>query len=101
MQIDKLSSFNKQFFQRIVGLRIKQKRETLGFTRAHIAGLMALTPKALQMIETGQKNLTQEHFEFFVSYFSLDPNELQEMSRITHVQYLMDVYKEIDEDFPA
>ncbi len=101
MQLEKLSVFNKRLFQKIVGLHIKQKREKFGYSREQIAELASQTPKSLQMIESGQKNLTQEQFEFFIGYFSIQTSELKEMSRITHVQYLMDVYKEIDEDFPV
>lgn len=101
MQIDKLSSFNKRFFKKILGLQIQCKRHELDYTHEHVADLLGLSPKAVKMIENGQKSITQDLFETLIDVFRLEPNELLEMSRITHVQYLMSLYKEIDENFPA
>ena len=101
MQIDKLSSFNKRFFKKILGLQIQQKRHEFGYSYEHVAGLLGLTAKTVKMIESGQKGVTQDLFELLIEVFKLEPNELLEMSRITHVQYLMSLYKEIDENFPA
>ncbi|MBL7542928.1 MAG: hypothetical protein JNL11_03885 [Bdellovibrionaceae bacterium] len=101
MQIDKLSSFNKRFFKKILGLHISQKRREMCRSYEDVSLATGLSPRVLRMIETGHKNLSQEQFDFFISYFELDSNSLIEMSRITHVQYLMSLYKEIDENYPA
>lgn len=101
MQIDKLSSFNKRFFKKILGLQIQQKRHELGYSHEFVSDLLGLTPKAIKMIESGQKCVTQDLFELLIEVFKIDSDELLEMSRITHVQYLMSLYKEIDENFPA
>lgn len=100
VQIDKLSSFNKRFFKKIFGLQIKRRREELGYSLEYVAELLGLTSRTFKMIEAGQKNISQHDFEALVDTFNLDSTELLEMSRITHVQYLMSLYKEIDENFP-
>lgn len=101
MQIDKLSSFNERFFKKILGLQIQQKRHELGYSYEHVADLLGLTPKTVKMIENGQKGVTQNLFELLIDVFKLEPSDLLEMSRITHVQYVMCLYKEIDENFPT
>lgn len=101
MQIARLSAFNKRFFKKILGRHISRKRQLLGRSCEEIADLLGLTPRSVRLIEAGHKNISQEQFEFFVNYLSLDEDELIAMSKITHVQYLMDIYKEIDENYPA
>lgn len=101
MEIDKLSSFNKRFFKKNLGLQIQQKRQELGYSYEYLSDLLGLTSRTIKMIENGQKSVTQDLFEDLIEVFKLDPNELLQISRITHVQYLMSFYKEIDENFPA
>lgn len=101
MQIEKLSAFNKRFFKKILGLQISQKRHALGRSCEDVAELLGITVRCVRMIEAGHRNITQEQFDFFVNYYDLKSEDLIEMSRITHVQYLMDIYKEIDVNYPT
>lgn len=101
MQIDKLSGFNKRFFSKIFGLQIRQKRQEFGYSCEYVSEQLGLTTKVLKLIESGQKTVSQEQFELFRDHFKLNSNDLLELSRITHVQYMMALYKEIDANFPA
>lgn len=101
MDLENLNQYNKKLFKKFFGIYIKSRRESLGISLEDLTKSMSLKDtKTLKLIEAGTKPITQEELDLFCYYLSLDPQELLNIGKITQVQNIIDVYREIDELYP-
>lgn len=100
VDLNHLASFDKIAFRRYLGNFIYQKRTELGLTQQQLAEIVKISNQDMILIEKGKKNLSQENFDNLCEYLELDSETILNMSRITHVQYLMDFFRMIDENYP-
>lgn len=100
MDLENLSQFNKRLFKKFLGVYVKERRQQLDISVEQLAASMKFTVKDLKLIESGQKQLNQNVFDLLCNYLELDPSELINIGKVTQVQHIMDIYKEIDEHYP-
>ena len=100
MNLENLTQFDKRRFKKLLGLYVHDTRVKLQWSIEHLAGLLEMAPAEIRKIEAGQKSLNQSEFESLSYVMALDSTELNNIAKITQVQNLMSVYKEISEHFP-
>jgi|JI10StandDraft_1071094.scaffolds.fasta_scaffold289302_3 transcriptional regulator with XRE-family HTH domain len=96
MNLETLNQFNKREFGRLFGLYIKHQKLSLNVTSEKIAKDTGLTLKEVKMIESGRKRLSQNDFETLVNVMQLDRTEILNLSKITHVENILNFLREID-----
>lgn len=101
MLLNKLSNFNKKDFNKLFGLYIKRRRIELGLKETDLALLTDLNLKEISLLETGRKKISEPLFETLFNVLQMDQNEVIELSKITQVQYLINLFKVIDENYPS
>lgn len=100
MDLEKLVQFNKREFYRLFGNYIKHQRQTLALDFRHVSSLTGLPEQDLKLIECGKKKLSQAHLLALKGSLQLDDAELINLTRITQIDYILSVSKELDEFFP-
>lgn len=100
MNLDALSQFNKREFGRLFGLYIKRQKLALHVTTEQLSESTGLPLKDIKMIESGRKRLSQSHFEIIVGVLQMDPAEILNLSKITHVEDILEFLREIDGFYP-
>lgn len=96
MNIETLNQFNKREFGRLFGLYVKRQKVILNLTSEKIAEDCGLTLKEVKMIESGRKRLSQNEFETIASVMQMDKGEILNLSKITHVENILNFLREID-----
>ncbi|MBC7466988.1 MAG: helix-turn-helix transcriptional regulator [Bdellovibrio sp.] len=100
MQLESLNQFNKRQFKKFFGLYMKRQRAELNVTIEYVAHLADINASDFKSIESGKKSMSQTEFESICKYLYLDLFEIENIYRITHAQYLMNVFKVIDGHYP-
>ena len=100
MQLESLNQFNKRHFKKFFGLYMKRQRAELNMTVEYVAHLADINVSDFKSIESGKKSMSQTQFESICKYLYLDLFEIHNISKITHAQYLMNVFKVIDGHYP-
>ncbi|MFZ3228955.1 MAG: helix-turn-helix transcriptional regulator [Pseudobdellovibrio sp.] len=100
MELETLGQFNKRLFKKFLGVYINKRRLQLNLSIEKVSELVCLSVKDIKSIESGIRALTQKQFELFCYLLKLDSAELNNMCKITQVNHIMGVYREIDEFFP-
>lgn len=96
MNLETLNQFNKREFGRLFGLYVKRQKDILNLTSDKIAEDTGLTLKEVKMIESGRKRLSQNEFDTIVSVMQMDRGEILNLSKITHVENILNFLREID-----
>ena len=100
MELDNLTQYDKRSFKKLLGLYAQETRLAYGWTLEETAERLKLPVAELKQIEAGQKTLSQTAFDYLRLSLNLDEQDLINIGRITQVQNLMDVYREINAQFP-
>lgn len=101
MNLENLTQFNKKHFKKFLGLYIKERRVFLDLTENQVSEWMGFSSsKTLRSIESGQKNLSQSEFDHLCYILDLNQTELLSLGKITQVQNILDLYREIDAQYP-
>ena len=101
MKLTQLNQFDEESFNTYFGLYTKEIREKSNLSQEHLASKCGLwSPEKINQIECGQYRLLQEDFETLIFNLNLNVAELTNISKITQIRFLMDVYKETNENFP-
>ncbi|MBC7465663.1 MAG: hypothetical protein H7256_06680 [Bdellovibrio sp.] len=69
-------------------------------TTEQLSEITQLSEKEIKLIEVGRHQITHQIFDTLRVCLELDPNELINIGKITQVQNIMNLYKEIDEHYP-
>ena len=101
MILESLNQFNRRQFKRYFGLYMKRQRAELNFTAEYVAYLADIEVQDLKSIESGKKSMSQTEFDSICKYLYLDSVEIRNICKITQVQNLMNVLKEIDGLYPS
>ncbi|OYZ17598.1 MAG: hypothetical protein B7Y39_14985 [Bdellovibrio sp. 28-41-41] len=96
MNLETLNQFNKREFGRLFGLYVKRQKDLLNLTSDKIAEATGITLKEVKMIESGRKRLSQNEFETIVSVMQMDRGEILNLSKITHVENILNFLREIN-----
>tara|TARA_B110001454_G_scaffold171291_1_gene162034 strand:+ start:66249 stop:66554 length:306 start_codon:yes stop_codon:yes gene_type:complete len=96
MILETLNQFNKREFGRLFGLYVKRQKGVLNLTSENIAEETGLTLKEVKMIESGRKRLSQNEFETIATVMQMDKDEILNLSKITHVENILNFLREID-----
>lgn len=96
MNLQTLNQFNKREFGRLFGLYVKRQKLSLNVTSEKIAEDTGLTLKEVKMIESGRKRLTQNDIETIINVLQMDRTEILNLSKITHVENILNFLREID-----
>lgn len=96
MNLETLNQFNKREFGRLFGLYMKRQKRLLNISSEKIAEDTGLTLKDVKMIEAGRKRLSQGNFETIVTVMQMDRGEILNLSKITHVENILNFLREID-----
>jgi len=96
MNLENLNQFNKREFGRLFGLYMKRQKVFLNFSTEKIALDTGLTVKDVKMIEAGRKRLSQSDFETIITVMQMDRTEILNLSKITHVENILNFLREID-----
>ena len=100
MDVENLNQFNKRLFKKYLGIYIQQRRVQLKLSIEQLATATSLSDKKIKLLESGQGQVSQEIFDILCKFLQLDPIELINIGKITQIQHIMDMYKEIDEHYP-
>lgn len=96
MNLETLNQFNKREFGRLFGLYMKRQKLLLNMSSEQIAADTGLALKDVKMIEAGRKRLSQSNFETIVTVMQMDRGEILNLSKITHVENILNFLREID-----
>ncbi len=96
MNLETLNQFNKREFGRLFGLYMKRQKLLLNMSSEQIAANTGLALKDVKMIEAGRKRLSQSNFETIVTVMQMDRGEILNLSKITHVENILNFLREID-----
>lgn len=100
MDLKNLTQFNKRHFKKLLGIYIRETRTSIGWSLETAAEKLSLPVSELKQIESGQKTLTQTSFDYLCISLNLDDQEIYNIGKITQAQQLMEIYRELDEQFP-
>lgn len=100
MLISNLAVFDIKLFRKMFGLLVRQYRLKNHLTFTELATTLNLTEKKIQQIELGKHKLSQDQFELICEVANLDKEKIFNIYKITHVDYLMKVYRTLDENYP-
>jgi hypothetical protein len=100
MDLENLSQFNKRLFKKFLGVYVKTRRTELKLSVEKISESMNISVKEFKNIESGQWRMNQYVFDSLSYHLAFDPNELVNICRVTQIQHIMNVCKEIDELYP-
>lgn len=101
MNIENLNQFNKRLFNKYFGNYIKERRLQLGYS---IEDLLKKNPtlnrEAIKLIESGRRPVSQIEFDLLVDILALDQQELTNIVKLTQINKLLNIYMEINENYP-
>ena len=100
MTLENLTQYDKPKFKELLGLYVKETRQSLKWTEQELAAHLNLPTCDILQIEAGKKTLTQDAFDYLRLSLNLNENDLSDIARITQVQMLMEFYREINEQYP-
>lgn len=101
MDLNKYIRFDKKFAFKILGRLIQKKREHQNKSLDSVAQSLQISSQKLSLIERGLNFMNQELFSACIITLEITQNELQEAYYIIESNYLLHVYKELDENFPG
>lgn len=101
MDLSRYIRFDKKYAFKILGKLIQTKRELQNKSLEELARTLQISTQKLQLIERGLNFMSQEQFNICVVDLEIKQSELQEAYYIIESHYLLNVYKELDENFPA
>ena len=100
LNISSLAGYDKDAFCRYFGLYVIERRMALSLSQLELAQSVGVKLRDIQLIENGKKFLDQETFEKICLKLNLNLDDVDNMGRITHAQYLMDFFRMMDENYP-
>lgn len=99
--LENFSQFNADLFYKLFGNYVRQKRSSLNLSFEDLsAKIYEFSSEDLKLIEAGSKTLTENQFNLLTEELKLDPSEVLNISRITQVQQIMELSREINELYP-
>lgn len=100
MDLENLTQFDKRKFKELFGLRIQEIRTSLNWTSAELAAHLNIPETDIPLIEAGNKTLSQDAFDYLREALTIDEKDILNIAKITQVQMLMEVYRELNEQYP-
>jgi ribosome-binding protein aMBF1 (putative translation factor) len=100
MDLENLTQYDKPKFKEMFGLYVQETRNAMKWSEQELAKHLNLPVSDIGLIEAGQKTLSQDSFDYLRLSLNLDENEILNIARITQVQMLLEVYREINEQYP-
>ncbi len=100
LDLENLSQFNKRLFKKYLGIYISQRRADLKISLTQASSAALISEKEFKSIEAGQTKLSQNLFDRLCFAFDLDPQEIVNIGKVTQVQHILEVCKELDELTP-
>jgi len=101
VNISNLNQFNPPKFFKLLGHYIKRRRTDLNLSLDDLSfKVKTLTSTQLSQIESGSLPISDEEFYLLDQYLFLEPEELLNIAKITQVQKIMEINREINDLFP-
>ena len=101
MEIDNLCQFNSKHFFQLFGLYVQSVRESFQITHQQLAANSCnFTDLDLKKIEAGEYILQNEELRILIDQLLLDETEILNLAKITQVQSIIELNREINEHFP-
>lgn len=95
MNLAKLEQFNKHQFRKMLGLYAAEQRlKSSSNTFFQKINKNALNPNILESFESGNLGLDQSLFQTLVDLYQLNQEEILNISRLTQVEFIFDVFRE-------
>jgi transcriptional regulator with XRE-family HTH domain len=101
MDLNNFCQYDKKFAFKIIGRLIQRNRELLNKSLDDLSQSLQISPHKLTMIERGINYISQEQLNSCIEELKIQHSELQEAYYIIESNYLIDVFKELDENFPV
>ena len=100
MELKNLTQYDKRNFKKFFGLYIKEVREALGWSTGQLGEFLKFSASEVCQLESGQKTLTQDSFDYLRLALNLNSKQLQDIARITQAEMLMGFHREVNEQYP-
>lgn len=100
MNLENLTQYNADQFFRMLGNLIQQRRNELKLSIEGISEATGLTIKLLEQLESGSPSLQEEQLRRLLILLSVHETDLLKIAKITQVQNIMDVTRELNAKFP-
>jgi cyanate lyase len=101
VNIENLSQYNPPQFLKLFGLYVQERRREFKLTLENLSASTGFVPVfSLEQIESGTHALTNEELSVLIETLSLDVTDIYNLAKITQVQSLVEVSRELNERFP-
>lgn len=100
MDVDNLSQFNSNEFFRLLGFYVLRCRTVLKLSIEQLANETQISPLTIEQIEIGRHRLANNELRRLITALSLDESEILNIAKITQVQSIIDVSRELNANFP-
>ncbi len=101
MNIENLCQFNSNLFLKMLGNYIQLCRNGLRLSIHEVSVKTHLSTEKLEQIEKGQYLLNDAELMTIIDRLSLDQSEIMNMAKITQVQEIIQVTRELNANFPG
>ena len=101
MNVENLTQYNSIQFLRLFGLYVKKQRILFDLTLEELSAITnVLATDTLSQIEDGLYLFTELEFQTLVEQLKMEEIEILNLAKITQVQSIMELSREINEHFP-
>jgi len=101
VNIENLCQFNPTRFLKLFGLYVRQSRLNCNLTLEELAlNTGFISPLLLAEIELGRYAINNAELSKLIEALFLNDSEILNLAKITQVQNLLEVSKELNEHFP-
>lgn len=97
MNLSNLMQFDQEQFLKLFGVYLRDCRKNRGLSVEQFAKILKmLSPDEVIQLEMGLKTLSEVEFNLLCDSLNLDKKEIINIAKITQVQYLFSMQKEIN-----
>lgn len=100
MNLENLTQYNADHFYEMLGHLINLRRTELTLSLESFSESTGLGVKKLELIEKGQQILHDEELLLIAGILKLDETDLLKIAKITQVQKIMEITRELNAKFP-
>jgi hypothetical protein len=100
MNIENLCQYNSGQFLKLLGLYIQQRRCEMSLTVTEAALIVQMSEQELRQIELGQHDLNDDQLLTLTDRLYLAESEILNLARITQVQEIIQVTRELNANYP-
>jgi len=101
MNLENLSQYNSNRFLKLLGLYIQQRRRELNLSSQEAAAKSHLSHDVFEQIELGLYQLSEDELFMLADRLYLSESEVLNLAKITQVQEIIEVTKELNANFPG